>query len=496
MKRLGQLLALALALSAPVTARADFSFTSSGSAVGYDFTCFSSKHCFASVIITSAGVELFTSTTPAYVQFGTAQNVNATQAGAWSATVVQPTAANLNMSAVQSGTWLVTAAQATAANLNMTAVQGGAWTVTANQSTATAFNATVVQPTAANLNVTAAEGGTWTVTATQATATSFNATVVQPTAANLNVTASEGGTWTVNPTTIGTWGLAASTQNVASPTNGGLVLGQFNTTPTTVASGNASPLQMDSAGNLLVNIKAGAAAGGTSSSFGAAFPATGTALGLTNGTNMVAWSATTTYGTAPAAIAVPAVNAYVTNSNPNSQATMANSSPVVIASNQSAYPINIQTGGGTAINFGQAVMASSLPVVLSSNQSTIPINNAQVGGATYALGGNTVANSQPVTPSNQPIGGATLAVNQISVAATSTLIAAARTGNAGTGRVSITVTNTGTTAVYIGPTTGVTTTTGTLLPGILGASLTLNTTSAVYGIAASGSQTVSYVETY
>lgn len=40
-------------------------------------------------------------------------------------------------------------------------------------------------------------------------------------------------------------------------------------------------------GNLNVNVAAGGGAGGTSSTFGAAFPGTGTAIGLSNGTNMV-----------------------------------------------------------------------------------------------------------------------------------------------------------------------------------------------------------------
>jgi hypothetical protein len=81
---------------------------------------------------------------------------------------------------------------------------------------------------------------------------------------------------TVNPQTIGTWGLAASTQNVATPTNGQLVMGEFNTSPTAITSGNSSPLQLDTNGNLLVNIKAGGGAGGTSSSVGAAMPGTAT----------------------------------------------------------------------------------------------------------------------------------------------------------------------------------------------------------------------------
>ena len=66
----------------------------------------------------------------------------------------------------------------------------------------------------------------------------------------------------VSPATVATWGLAAATQNVATPTNGQLAMGQFNTTPTTITSGNTSPLQLDNAGNLLVNVKVGGGTGG------------------------------------------------------------------------------------------------------------------------------------------------------------------------------------------------------------------------------------------
>jgi hypothetical protein len=79
----------------------------------------------------------------------------------------------------------------------------------------------------------------------------------------------------------------ATGQNGASPASEILVGGQFNTTPGTIASGNSSPLQLDNAGNLLVNIKAGSAAGGTSSNFASAFPGSGTAIGVKNGANMV-----------------------------------------------------------------------------------------------------------------------------------------------------------------------------------------------------------------
>lgn len=48
----------------------------------------------------------------------------------------------------------------------------------------------------------------------------------------------------------------AAGQNAASPANELLIGGQFNTTPTTITSGNMSPLQVDSGGKLLVNVGA------------------------------------------------------------------------------------------------------------------------------------------------------------------------------------------------------------------------------------------------
>lgn len=82
----------------------------------------------------------------------------------------------------------------------------------------------------------------------------------------------------------------------------------------------------------------------------------------------------------------------------------------------------------------------------------------------------------------------TWTVAQVSVGSTATLIKAATAG-----RRSITIVNHGTTPVYLGG-SGVTTANGVLLPGTEGASLTLCHTAAVYGITASGTQTVSYSE--
>lgn len=65
--------------------------------------------------------------------------------------------------------------------------------------------------------------------------------------------------------------LDAAGQNASSPANSVLIAGQFNTSPTTISSGNMSPLQVDNAGSLLVHITAGAGSGGTAIADEAAF---------------------------------------------------------------------------------------------------------------------------------------------------------------------------------------------------------------------------------
>lgn len=79
--------------------------------------------------------------------------------------------------------------------------------------------------------------------------------------------------------------------------------------------------------------------------------------------------------------------------------------------------------------------------------------------------------------------------NQATVGTTATVIAAARPG-----RKTITIVNGGTTDVYVGG-ASVTTSTGVLLTGTKGAGFTVDTEGPVYGIVASGTQAVSYLET-
>lgn len=88
-------------------------------------------------------------------------------------------------------------------------------------------------------------------------------------------------------------------------------------------------------------------------------------------------------------------------------------------------------------------------------------------------------------------GTSTLATNQVSVTTSATLIVAARSG-----RRAVTVVQHGTTAVYLGASSGVTTSTGVLLIGTAGSAVELCHAGDVYGIVASGSVTVGYAEEY
>lgn len=86
-------------------------------------------------------------------------------------------------------------------------------------------------------------------------------------------------------------------------------------------------------------------------------------------------------------------------------------------------------------------------------------------------------------------GTATLATGQVPVGTGSTQIVPARTG-----RSSVKITNLGVVDIFIGA-TGVAAGTGDLLLGVKGSSITLRTSAAVFGIAAS-TQSVSFIEEY
>ena len=119
------------------------------------------------------------------------------------------------------------------------------------------------------------------------------------------------------------------------------------------------------------------------------------------------------------------------------------------------------------------VTPRSIPVIYGTGAEVSASNPMPVGIITGGSGGS-----------------ATIATGQVSVAATATLIVAARSG-----RAKVLIVNHGSTDIYVGA-SGAATNTGALLLGVPGAVFEIETAAAVYGIASSGSQTVSYVEEY
>lgn len=109
------------------------------------------------------------------------------------------------------------------------------------------------------------------------------------------------------------------------------------------------------------------------------------------------------------------------------------------------------------------------------------------------LGGGTDGSPEFAFTGGPPVGAGSLATNQVALAAnTVMLLCAARTGFPGTGRVDVTIVNTGNVTVFVGP-LGVTVGTGaSIAPG---GSRVIATTGAVYGVATAAAS-VDILETY
>lgn len=147
-------------------------------------------------------------------------------------------------------------------------------------------------------------------------------------------------------------------------------------------------------------------------------------------------------------------------------------------------PVAFISGNGTGPT--QWVDATHpLPVDIGGNFSSS--GNVTSTGAVTASGNVTATGNVTV---NNLAGGNIATIQVVVTNGTATQIVNTRAA-----RKSLTVTNTGNVAVYLGA-SGVTTGTGELLPGTVGASLTISFTGALYGIVGSGNQTVTAIEVY
>ncbi len=155
-------------------------------------------------------------------------------------------------------------------------------------------------------------------------------------------------------------GLLVAQASTTSGEKGPLVQGAVTLSSPSYSNGQTSPLSLDTSGNLRVNVVSGGGANNSVSGTGATAPAYATEIGVIKSGNLVA------------------IN--------DGQTTMANSLPMVIASDQTAIPTTVAslplpTGAATAAN--QSTEIGSLATIATN---TAPLTTAQ-GAALSGLTG-------------------------------------------------------------------------------------------------------------
>lgn len=227
--------------------------------------------------------------------------------------------------------------------------------------------------------------------------------------------------------------------------------GVYNVTPPSLTNGQKATAQLDASGNLKVNVVAGGAAGGTSSSFAAVFPAAGTAVGYSDGTNMQSarvFDADTGAGTQyvlGALIKKPGSGGAVdfgTSADPvRVDPTGATTQPVRLNDGVSFYD-GAKTGQ-LPTSLGQKTMANSVGVVIASDQSAVTFNIPQSNvTADYDTGAGTqnltmFGLALPASGGAVAGGTATNPVRTDPTGATTQPVSGTVTANAGTGTFAI-----------------------------------------------------------
>jgi len=188
----------------------------------------------------------------------------------------------------------------------------------------------------------------------------------------------------VDPNTIATWGLMSGTVPGTAPTNTMLAGAIYNSSPPGPTTGQTLPLQVDSAGNLNVNIKAGAGSGGTALADGATFT-----------------EATTSF--------TPVGGEYVSGGGAN--CTTGKGCTVQMTVDRMAY-VNIGKIGGAAT--GTAGSAGTGVVTVQGIASMTPVLTNPGTAATWGL----VAVAGAAAPTNGLVGGAVYNASPITVTTT------------------------------------------------------------------------------
>lgn len=284
--------------------------------------------------------------------------------------------------------------------------------------TSVSGNVTVIQPSAPSLKasvlidgtsntvqitgtptVNAAQSGTWTVQPgnTQNTTpwlvqqanTGVGTSTV--TFSNVGQPVTSTSTWVVNKTTV-----AVQVQDVTGALVSVGYQSSGSSVPVQIQNAATNPVLIQSTGTLSVAIVAGAAAGGTSSSYISAFPSAGTAAGfvgpiggLMQGARVDVSSniyvnqiniATVTYNGTTQPVSIQ--NASTTTFNNVGQPVTSTSTYIT---NVTTSPIQIQTGAGTLVGVGYQSGGGSIPVQIIGTITQNVVSTQTLVTSTSAL---------------------------------------------------------------------------------------------------------------
>lgn len=143
-------------------------------------------------------------------------------------------------------------------------------------------------------------------------------------------------------------------QNATQPANSLLIGGEFNTAPTTITNGNASPLQLDSSGKLLVNCtgcSAGSTVGLVPQTSGGLTLAHTVAAASTNATSTKASAGQVYHACVNSNAAYPV---YLKLYNKASAPTVGTDTPVKVMEAQAGVPVCLSSEDGLAFATGIA----------------------------------------------------------------------------------------------------------------------------------------------
>jgi hypothetical protein len=253
----------------------------------------------------------------------------------------------------------------------------------------------------------------------------------------------------------------------------------------------------DGAGDKITSF-GGGGAGGSNASVGvtgAASPTSATEIGFTNALGTLSGVSassplpvvTTDSGAAITGASMPAGGSGLTGWLSAIWSKLSGTLSVIGSVSVANFPSSqTVTWSGQSVSLSGTLPAfAAAPTVTLG--SAIPTGANVIGAVNLDIGGASVSQGNPV-PTTETY--SNINTGQISVATSATQIVAARAG-----RKEVTIANHATTAVYIGG-PSVTAATGLLLAGVQGQGITITGAAAIYAVAASGTETVSFLEVY